>query len=122
MWSGKNDKKSLDDQTRSCMSRSTDENWKSRSESRKREKKREKSKLNNARRLKGIYFIDPEDQDNKETLKSARRNLEKPMTAVMLCKRKVPNDMTKVFAQSETASEKTPKTIHGCEVRSHECT
>ena len=44
------------------------------------------------------------------------------MTAVMLCKRKAPNDMTKVFAQSETASEKTPKTIHGCEVQSHECT
>ena len=37
----------------------------------------------------------------------------------MPCKR-APNDITKVFAQSETASEKTPKTIYGCIVESHE--
>ena len=34
----------------------------------------EKPKLDNARRLRGIYFIDPEDKEFKETIKNARRN------------------------------------------------
>ena len=37
---------------------------------------REKPKLDNAGRLRGIYFIDPDDQDYKETLKHVRRKLE----------------------------------------------
>ena len=81
------------------------------------EKKQEwakKAKLGNARRLRGIYFIDPDDQDYKETLKNARRKLARPMAPVMLCKRRAfPTGITKVFAQSEIASEKTPKTIYG---------
>ena len=36
----------------------------------------EKLKLNNARRLRGIYFIDPEDKEFKETIKNARKKLE----------------------------------------------
>ena len=39
----------------------------------------------------------------------------------MPCKR-VPNSITKVFAVSEIASEKTPKTVYGCPVESHEST
>ena len=38
----------------------------------KQEWKNEKPKLDNARRLRGIYFIDPDDQDYKETLKKIR--------------------------------------------------
>ena len=34
----------------------------------------EKPKLDNARRLRGIYFIDPEDKEFKETIKNARKN------------------------------------------------
>ena len=32
-----------------------------------------KAKLDNARRLRGIYFIDPEDKEDKETIKNARK-------------------------------------------------
>ena len=45
-----------------------------------------KPKLDNARRLRGIYFIDPEDMEFKETIKNARRQLETPMAPTMPCK------------------------------------
>ena len=35
--------------------------------------------LENARKLRGIYFIDPEDKEFKETIKNARKKLETPM-------------------------------------------
>ena len=34
----------------------------------------EKPKLDNARRLRGIYFIDPEEKEFKETTRNARKN------------------------------------------------
>ena len=46
----------------------------------------EKLKLDNARRLRGIYFIDPEDKEFKETIKNARKKLETPMAPAMPCK------------------------------------
>ena len=46
----------------------------------------EKPKLDNARKLRGIYFIDPEDKEFKETTKNARKNLETPMAPAMPCK------------------------------------
>ena len=46
----------------------------------------EKSKLENARRLRGIYFIDPEDKEFKETIENARKKLETPMAPSMPCK------------------------------------
>ena len=46
----------------------------------------EKPKLNNARRLRGIYFIDPEDVEFKETIKNARKKLETPVAPAMPCK------------------------------------
>ena len=48
----------------------------------------EKLKLENARRLRNIYFIDPQDGEYEETLKNARRKLETLMAAVMPCKKK----------------------------------
>ena len=33
-----------------------------------------KPKLDNARRLRGIYFIDPEDKEFEETIRKARKN------------------------------------------------
>ena len=36
----------------------------------------EKLHLENARKLRGIYFIDPEDKEVKETIKNARKKLE----------------------------------------------
>ena len=46
----------------------------------------EKPKLVNARRLRGIYFIDPEDKEFKESIRNARRKLETPMAPAMRCK------------------------------------
>ena len=46
----------------------------------------EKPKLDNARKLRGIYFIDPEDKEFKETIKNARKKLEKSVARTMPCK------------------------------------
>ena len=42
----------------------------------------EKIHLENARKLRGIYFIDPEDKEFKETIKNTRKKLE---TSVATC-------------------------------------
>ena len=46
----------------------------------------EKPKLDNARKLRGICFIDPEDKYFKETIKNARRKFETSMAPAMPCK------------------------------------
>ena len=46
----------------------------------------EKPKLENARRLRGMYFIYPEDLEFKEMMKNASRKLETPMAPAMPCK------------------------------------
>ena len=46
----------------------------------------EKLHLENARILRGIYFIDPEDKEFKETIKNARKKLETPIALAMACK------------------------------------
>ena len=46
----------------------------------------EKPKLDNARRLRGIYFIELEDKEFRETIKTARKKLETPMAPAMPCK------------------------------------
>ena len=46
----------------------------------------EKPQLDNARKLQGIYFIDPEDKESKETLKNARKKLKTPVAPAMPCK------------------------------------
>ena len=44
------------------------------------------SHLENARKLRGIYFIDPEDKEFKETIKNAREKLETSVAPAMPCK------------------------------------
>ena len=46
----------------------------------------EKPQLDNARKLGGIYFIDPEDKEFKETIKNARKELETAVAPAMPCK------------------------------------
>ena len=46
----------------------------------------EKVHLDNARKLRGIYFIDPEDKEFKETIKNARKKLETSVAPAMPCK------------------------------------
>ena len=42
--------------------------------------------LDNARKLRGIYFIDPEDKELKETIKNARKKLETSVAPALPCK------------------------------------
>ena len=46
----------------------------------------EKLHLDNARKLRGIYFIDPEDKELKETIKNARKKLETSVAPAVPCK------------------------------------
>ena len=46
----------------------------------------EKLHLENARKLRGIYFIDPEDKEFKATLKNARKKLGTSVAPAMPCK------------------------------------
>ena len=46
----------------------------------------QKLHLENARQLRGIYFIDPEDKEFKETIKIARKKLETSVALAMPCK------------------------------------
>ena len=46
----------------------------------------EKLHLENARKLRWIYFIDPEDTEFKETIKNARKKLETSVAPAMPCK------------------------------------
>ena len=42
--------------------------------------------LGNAQKLRGIYFIDPEDKEFKETTKNARKKMEPSIAPAMPCK------------------------------------
>ena len=76
----------------------------------------EKPKLD-AGRSRGIYFIDPEDKEFKETIKNARKKLETSVAPVMPCKtckkskkvetRSKTNDSKSKFACILEASEST---------------
>ena len=46
----------------------------------------EKIHLDNARKLRGICFIDPEDKEYKETIKNARKKLETSVAPAVPCK------------------------------------
>ena len=46
----------------------------------------EKIHLENERKLRGIYFIDLEDKEFKDTIKSARKKLETSVAPAMSCK------------------------------------
>ena len=76
----------------------------------------EKPKLDYARKLRGIYFVDPADEEFKNILKNSRRKLEVPMPAAMPCK-------TQREKFRETCSvEKKCKTEYACIVEADEST
>ena len=84
---GETDKKANDIQTRLSL---WPEIWKDMLEASKRREKQkraiEKPKRDTARKLRGIYFIDPADEEFKDIMKNVRRKLEVPMPAAMLCR------------------------------------
>ena len=74
----------------------------------KQEMQNEKPKLGNARRLRGIYYVDPDDHEYTDTLKTERRKLERPADAVMPCKKEIHTSNRKLAAEV-TASHEVPK-------------
>ena len=129
MVRGETDKSSNDHQTRQCVARSMDPNWESRSDLRKARMGNRDTKLDDARRLRGIYFIDPDDGEYKEIIKNARRNEEVPMEAAMPCLQGQSQKRTrrarlrklKGLGVSPTRFQKKKKK-HACIVESHEST
>ena len=87
----------------------------------KREWATEKPELDNARRLRGIYFIDPEDGECKKSHEKRREKLEIPMEAAMLCKLKT----TKNWYQrrgTDGEPNNIPNSKYACIVKAHEST
>ena len=87
----------------------------------------EKPKLDNARRLRGIHFIDPDDMEFKEIIKNARGKLETPLAPAMPCKtcknnkhgetRRKTDDFKSKFACILEASESTRIRVEECWLR-----
>ena len=74
----------------------------------------EKAKLDNARQLRGIFFIEPNDEEFKLTMKAARRKLEIAMPPAMPCE-------TPVNCRGETCrSIGKSKTKYACFVDAYE--
>ena len=74
----------------------------------------EKPKLDNSKRLRDIFFIEPEDEEFSHIIKNARRKLEIPMPAAMLCE-------TPVNCRGETCrSIGKSKTKYACIVAADE--
>ena len=76
----------------------------------------EKPQLDNARKLRGIYFIDPEDKEFNETIKNARKKLETPVAPAVPCKISENNQNC-----GSGASNKI-KTRHACILEADEST
>ena len=57
----------------------------------------EKLHLENARKLRGIYFIDPEEKEFKETIKNACKKLETPVALAIVAKPMRSNQNFRVF-------------------------
>ena len=68
------------------MARALEVNGKARQAEGKQKWSNEKLHLENARKVRGIYFIDPEDKEFKETIKNARKKLETSVAPAMPCK------------------------------------
>ena len=73
----------------------------------------EKLHLENARKLRGIYFIDPEDTEFKETIKNARKKLETSVAPAMPCK---------IMKNCESGASNKIKTKLACMLEADEST
>ena len=82
--------------------------------------KKEKPKLENVRRLREIYFVHPDDQDFKETLKKRGDNWKDLWQRPCRAKGKLKLAPRRWLQSREIASQKIPQTICGCKVESHE--
>ena len=82
----------------------------------------EKPKQDNARKLSGTCFIDPENAEYKETMKNAKK-LEIPVEAAMPCKMGTRKRLRKLRGTVSTEdTNPRKKTKYGCIVEAHEST
>ena len=87
LWSGERlTRKTAYIPARSFMARALEINGKARQAEGEAKWSDEKFHLENARKLRGIHFIDPEDTEFKETIKNARKKLETSVAPAMPCK------------------------------------
>ena len=86
MVRGETNEKTAYIQARSSMARTPGEMGKNAKLQEKQKWSEEKIHLDNARKLRGIYFIDLEDKEYKETIKNARKKLETSVAPAMPCK------------------------------------
>ena len=86
MVRGETNEKTAYIQARSSMARALEIIGKHAKLKEKQKWSEEKLHLENARKLRGIYFIDPEDKEFKETIKNARKKLETSAAPAMPCK------------------------------------
>ena len=79
--------------------------------------------LDAAQRLRGLYFIDPEDGEFKETIKKRKEQLDVPMEAALPCKKEQRSTSGLQEAEAKSCEpNKIPKTKHACIVEAHEST
>ena len=81
----------------------------------------EKPKIDNARQIRGIFFIES-DEEFKHTMKNARGKIEIPMPAALPCKtpyRGIGKGETK-YACIVEADESTRNRLEGVPYRYHE--
>ena len=87
MVQGEINEKTADIQARSFMARNLEIKWEKHAKLKEKQKwSNEKLHLENARKLRRIYFNDPEDKEFKETTKNARKKLETSVALAMPCK------------------------------------
>ena len=87
MVRGEINEKTADIQARSSMARALEINGKAReAEGKAKVVRRKEFILKTQENCVGIYFIDPEDMELKETIKNARKKLETSVAPAMPCK------------------------------------
>ena len=73
----------------------------------------EKIHLENARKLRGIYFIDPEDEEFKETIKNARKKMETSIAPAMPCKTSKKSKCGETLSKTERIHQFGSKVLPG---------
>ena len=87
----------------------------------KQEWAKEKPKLDNARKLTGFYFIDPDDKEHSEIIKKRKKKTGKTNgSSYALQARQTAFQHRENEGRAENAHEKEFKTMYGCMVECHE--
>ena len=73
----------------------------------------EMPKLDNARKLRDIYYIDPYDMEFNDTMKNAHKNLEVPLESAMPC------IIASKHEETRGAHDSSRKTRYACIIEAH---